>query len=80
MDVVLTPTGSAGKAWDLKDRLGRSLGKITRPKDTDDFQIQPDEAGLLVTVKRAHASLDAAMSAIASVANGACTLDSQDWG
>jgi hypothetical protein len=75
MDVVLTPEGSAGGKWTLKDRLGRNLGSIIKPEDASDFQIQPDALGLLKSVKRRHE----AMSAIASVTNGACTLDSRDW-
>jgi len=79
MDVVLTPEGSTGRAWTLKDRLGRSLGNITKPQDVDEFEIQPDAFGLLKSVKRRHPSLDEAMSAIAGVTNSACTLDSRDW-
>ena len=79
MDVVLTPTGSTGNAWTLDDRLGRKLGTVTKPDDTDNVLIQPEPAGLLESVKKEHASLDAAMSAIATAANGACTLDSRDW-
>ena len=76
MDVVLTPTGSSGNAWTLDDRLGRKLGTVTKAADTDDVLVQPEPAGLLKSVKREHASLDAAISA---AANGACTLDSRDW-
>ena len=79
MDVILTPDGSAGSAWTLKDRLGRNLGNITKPQNADEFEIQPDAFGLLKSVKRRHTSLNEAMSAIASITNGACTLDSQDW-
>lgn len=79
MDVVLTPTGSAGDAWSLKDRLGRSLGKITKPKNSDDFQITPEPNSALAGIKAGYASLDEAMSAIERKTNGACTLDSQDW-
>ncbi len=79
MDVVLTPTGSAGDAWSLKDHLGRTLGKITKPENSDAFEITPDPEGTLRTVKSMHPSLDEAMSAITKVTNGACTLDSQDW-
>ena len=80
MDVVLTPEGSTGRAWTLKDRLGRNLGNITKPQNGNDFEIQPDAFGLLKSVKRRHPSLNEAMSAIAGVTNGACTLDSRDWG
>ena len=79
MDVVLTPTGTSGNAWSLKDRLGRTLGEITKSENSDAFVIMPHPEGTLRTVKSIHVSLDEAMSAIAKVMNGACTLDSQDW-
>ncbi|KAA0107813.1 hypothetical protein CIW48_32425 [Methylobacterium sp. P1-11] len=79
MDVVLTPTGTAGNAWSLNDRLGRTLGEITKSEHSDVFVIMPQPEGTLRTVKSTHASLDEAMSAIAKLTNGACTLDSQDW-
>lgn len=79
MDVVLTPVGSVGQAWVLKDRLGRSLGNISKTGDTPEVQIQPDASSILKSVKREHASLSDAMSAIARLAAGACTLDSGDW-
>lgn len=71
--------GSTGRAWTLKDRLGRSLGNITKPQNGNDFEIQPDAFGLRRSVKRRHLSLDEAMSAIAGVTNGAFTLDCRDW-
>jgi hypothetical protein len=79
MDVILTPTGTAGDAWSLKDRLGRTLGEVTKPENSEAFVIMPEPEGALRTVKSMHASLDEAMSAIARIMNGACTLDSQDW-
>ncbi|MCJ2034622.1 hypothetical protein [Methylobacterium sp. J-068] len=79
MDVVLTSEGPHGGKWTLKDRLGRNLGSITKLKNASDFQIQPDALGLLKGVKRRHPTLNEAMSAIASLTNGACTLDSRDW-
>ena len=78
MDVVLTPTGTAGDAWSLKDRLGRSLGTIVKHKDPESFQITAEPEGTLQTVQSAHPSLQDAMSTIARTANGACSLDSQD--
>ena len=41
------------------------------------FTISPE--GALVGVGTQHASLDAAMSAIARKMGGACELDSEDW-
>jgi hypothetical protein len=79
MDVVLTPTGSTGDMWSLKDRLGRSLGKIMKPKNSNDFQITPEPNSALAGIKTGYASLGDAMSAIAKMTSGTCTLDSQDW-
>lgn len=79
MDVGLTPTGTAGNAWSLNDRLGRTLGEITKFEHSDVFVIVPHPEGTLRTVKSTHAPLHEAMSAIAEMTNGACTLDSQGW-
>ena len=76
MDVV-TPTGSSGTSWGLKDRLGRPLGAIDQDPEKL-FQITP-AAGALRSVPRTHPTLDQAMTAIAKHMQGACTLDSQDW-
>jgi hypothetical protein len=79
MDVVVTPTGSNGTSWDLKDRLGRSLGAIEQDGEML-FQITPEPNGALKSVPRTHPTLDAAMTAIASRMQGGCVLDSRDWG
>jgi hypothetical protein len=78
MDVVVTPTGSEGTSWSLKDRLGRSLGAIQQD-DEELFQIAPTLGGGLTSVSRTHPTLDKAMTAIAKHMHGECTLDSQDW-
>ena len=78
MDVVVTPTGSKGTSWSLKDRLSRQLGTIEQD-DEKLFQIIPDARGALNTVPRTHPTLDTAMTAIAKHMQGTCTLDSQDW-
>ncbi|GJE13842.1 MULTISPECIES: hypothetical protein [Methylobacterium] len=77
MDVVVTPTGSDGTSWSLKDRLGRQLGAIDQDQE-ELFQITPS-AGGLTSVPRTHPTLDQAMTAIAKHMHGECTLDSQDW-
>ncbi|GJE42435.1 hypothetical protein [Methylobacterium soli] len=77
MDVILTPTGSKGDTWSLKDRLGRHLGEI---REDVGFAIIPVEGTALKSVPLHHASLDATMTAIAKHMAGACELDSQDWG
>ena len=79
MDVVLKPIRATGKEWSLKDRLGRGLGTITKADHSDSFEIAPIPDGALRSCKTTHTSLDDAMSAIAKLANGACSLDSQDW-
>ncbi|MCJ2063044.1 hypothetical protein MKK63_10020 [Methylobacterium sp. J-088] len=78
MDVVVTPTGSEGNSWTLKDRLGRVLGAVDQD-DEELFQITPDPLGTLKSVPRTHATLDKAMTAIAKHTHGECTLESQDW-
>lgn len=79
MDVVVTPTGTSGTSWGLKDRLGRSLGAIEQDVGGV-FHIAPDPDSALKSVPRTHPTLDAAMTAIASRMQGGCALDSQDWG
>ena len=79
MDVVVTPTGSAGTSWNLKDRLGRPLGAIEMSGLATGFEIKPEPSGGLRAVPTFHATLDEAMTAIAKHIHGECTLDSQDW-
>lgn len=79
MDVVLTPIDTADGAWSLRDRLGRHLGEITKSEKSGTFVITTDPSGALRAVQAVQASLNEAMSAIAKVSGGACTLDSQDW-
>ena len=79
MDVVLTPIGSEGLAWSLKDRLGRSLGKVQSSGPSGTFEIMPEDGSRLDGVVRLHASLDATMAAIERYMGGACQIDSQDW-
>jgi hypothetical protein len=80
MDVVVTPTGSEGTSWSLKDRLGRHLGDIERSGLATGFEIKPKPSSSLQAVPTSHATLNEAMTAIASQMQGECTLDSQDWG
>ncbi|MGT2482307.1 hypothetical protein ACU4GR_33540 (plasmid) [Methylobacterium oryzae CBMB20] len=79
MDVVVTPTGSAGTSWSLKDRLGRPLGAIELSGLATGFEIKPELSGGLRAVPTFHATLNDAMTAIARHMQGECTLDSQDW-
>ncbi len=79
MDVVVTPTGSEGTSWSLKDRLGRPLGDIERSGLATGFEIKPGSNNSLRAVPVFHATLDEAMTAIARHMQGECTLDSQDW-
>jgi hypothetical protein len=79
MDVVVTPTGSEGTSWSLKDRLGRSIGDIEKSGLATGFEIKPGPSSSLRAVPTFHATLNDAMTAIASHMQGECTLDSQDW-
>ncbi|MCJ2014741.1 hypothetical protein [Methylobacterium sp. J-076] len=79
MDVVVTPAGSEGTVWNLKDRLGRRLGTIDHSDQEAGFRITPEATGSLNPIQRLHATLDEAMTAIAKHMHGECTLDSQDW-
>ncbi len=79
MDVVVTPTGSEGTSWSLKDRLGRPLGDIEKSGLATGFEIKPGPSNSLRAVPVFHATLDEAMTAIARHMQGECTLDSQDW-
>jgi len=76
MDVILTPTGSKGASWSLKDRLGRHLGEI---REDVGFAIIPAAGTGLQNIPLHHASLDAAMTAVAKHMAGACELGIQDW-
>lgn len=79
MDVVVTPTGTEGRSWSLKDRLGRPLGAIELSGLATGFEIKPELSGGLQSVPIFHATLNEAMTAIAKHMQGECTLDSQDW-
>lgn len=79
MDVGVTPTGSKGTSWSLKDRLGRPLGAIELSGLATGFEIKPELSGGLRAVPTFHATLNDAMTAIARHMQGECTLDSQDW-
>jgi hypothetical protein len=78
MDVVVTPTGSTGTSWSLKDRLGRPLGAIKQDGEGL-FQISHTVGSGLTSVPFTHTSLGQAMTAIAKHMHGECTLDSGDW-
>ncbi|MHB2208282.1 hypothetical protein [Methylobacterium sp. CM6257] len=79
MDVVVTPTGSEGTSWSLKDRLGRLLGAIELSGLATGFEIKPELSGGLRAVPTFHATLNDAMTAIAKHMRGECSLDSRDW-
>jgi hypothetical protein len=79
MDVVVSPTGSGGTSWSLKDRLGRPLGTIEQSDQAAGFEIKPEPDSSLRSGSYFHATLNEAMTAIAKHMHGECTLDSQDW-
>ncbi|WP_162560927.1 hypothetical protein [Methylobacterium durans] len=79
MDIVLSPTGSAGVEWTLKDRLGRPIGKVEKSTSSGTFEILPNGGSKLVGIMHLHPTLDDVMTAIEKRMGGACQLDSQDW-
>ncbi len=79
MDVVLRPVTEAQSEWELRDRLGRDLGKVTRSANPEAYRIVAKLGCSLDGVATSHETLDGAMSAIAKRMGGACSLDSQEW-
>ena len=41
MDVIVTPVGSTGTAWNRDDRLGCHLGTIHKSDASEPFEIEP---------------------------------------
>ena len=75
MDVVVTPSLSRKGTWDLRDRLGRSLGTITQASGKKDFMIQPELNCVLTDVRLGpYPALADAMDAISRLTNGECEL------
>ena len=75
MDVVVTPSLSRKGTWDLRDRLGRSLGTITQTSGKKDFVIQPELNSLLTDVRLGpYPALADAMDAISRLTKGECEL------
>ena len=75
MDVVVTLSLSRKATWDLRDRLGRSLGTITPASGKKDFIIQPELNGVLTDVRLGpYPALADAMDAISRLTNGECEL------
>jgi hypothetical protein len=75
LDIIVTPTDD-GKAWDLTDLLGRSMGRIA---ETSDQQLAICPAGQALTTMAGmshgpHISLDAALAAIEKHTRGVCLL------
>ncbi|GLS45554.1 hypothetical protein GCM10007884_35450 [Methylobacterium brachythecii] len=75
VDVILSPTGSDGRLWTLKDPLGRSLGTVRRGTN---FEIVVESTGRLNGISHHYKTLDALMTAIANHMKGSCSLGSQD--
>jgi hypothetical protein len=75
LDVIVTPIGD-GKAWNLTDLPGRSLGRITEVF-AEQFTIHPGGHALEAMAGIEHgpfASLDAALDAALAV------IDKHTWG
>jgi len=73
VDVIVTPSDD-GKAWDLADLLGRSMGSIEETSATE-FVIQPDGHAVetMALIRRGpYASLDAALAEIEKHTRGVC--------
>ena len=79
MDVVLRPVAEAQSEWELRDRLGRDLGKVTRSANPEAYKIVAKLGCSLDGVVTSHETLDGAMSAITKRMGGACSIDSQEW-
>ena len=74
MDVIVTPAGEEGNAWNLTDLLGRSMGQIVE-EEPKQFFIDP--AGLAIGTLQGiapgpHPSLDAALAEIEKHTRGVC--------
>jgi hypothetical protein len=74
MDVIVTPAGEEGNAWNLTDLLGRSMGQIVE-EEAKQFFIDP--AGLAIGTMQGIApgpypSLDAALAEIEKHTRGVC--------
>jgi hypothetical protein len=78
VDVVVTPATAAPDTWILSDRLRRQLGEL-RQSSSGGFVISPEPESALAGMGLAsYASLDDAMSAIATHMKGLCQLSSGD--
>ena len=75
MDVVVTPSLSRKRTWDLRDRLGRNLGMITQASGGKDFAIHPEPDCVLTEVRAGpYPALADAMDAISRLTNDECEL------
>ena len=73
MDVIVTPTDD-GRAWNLTDLLGRSMGQITEASPQH-FTVHPAGHAVktMAGIERGpFTSLDAALAAIEKHTRGVC--------
>jgi hypothetical protein len=73
LDVIVNPTDD-GRAWNLTDLLGRSMGRITEAS-AKQFTVHPEGHALETMAGIEHgpfASLDAALAAIEKHTWGVC--------
>jgi hypothetical protein len=73
LDIIVSPTED-GRAWELADLLGRSMGRIAEASSKR-FVIHPDGFALetMSGMKHGpHASLDAALAEIEKHTRGVC--------
>jgi hypothetical protein len=75
LDVIVTPTDD-GKAWNLTDLLGRSMGRIAEISDQQ-LTLHLDGHALETVAGMGHGpslSLDAALAALEKHTRGVCRL------
>jgi hypothetical protein len=78
VDVVVTPAEFKPGIWTLSDRLGRAVGEIYQASNGQ-VLVHPDLKSALLGIQAIpYATLDDAMSAIASHMKGECQLSSGD--
>jgi hypothetical protein len=82
MDVLVSPVPGSAKVWNLKDRLGRTVGQITQLSENK-FVISASEIGPdapLSNMEALQPSLEAAMDEVAKRLKGVCQLTGEQCG
>jgi hypothetical protein len=82
MDVLVSPAPGPAKVWNLRDRLGRTVGQITCVAENR-FVISASETGPdapLSNMEALQPSLEAAMDEVTKRLKGVCQLSSEQGG